>query len=87
MLIRSRSIAVEAASPALALTSMGKNVIAVTTAALDGQSKPNHMTMMGATPTIGRADTSVPSGSSPRCRKGMRSISTATTIPPPQPTA
>jgi hypothetical protein len=38
------------------LTSIGKKVITTTTAALDCQSKPNHMTMIGATPTIGSAD-------------------------------
>ena len=49
-----------AARPALAFTSMGKNVITTTTAALDGQSKPNHITMIGAivaeffgTPVVG----------------------------------
>ncbi len=30
---------------------MGKKVISTTTAALDGQSKPNHITMIGAMPT------------------------------------
>ena len=40
-----------------------------TTAAFDGQSKPNHITMIGATPTIGSAETKLPSGSSPRPRK------------------
>ena len=47
------------------------------TAAFDCQSKPNHMTMIGAMPTIGMALTRLPSGSSPRCRKGERSIATA----------
>ena len=56
-----------------------------TTAALEGQSNPNHITMMGAMPTMGRADTRVPSGSRPRCRNGTLSISTATTAPVPQP--
>ena len=50
-------------------TSIGKKVITATTAALDGQSKPNHITMIGAMPTIGMALTRLPSGSSPRLRK------------------
>ena len=44
-----------AASPALVFTSIGKKVMTTTTAAFDGQSKPNHITMIGAMPTIGRA--------------------------------
>ena len=52
-----------------------------TTAAFDCQSKPNHITMIGATPTIGSAETRLPSGSSPRCRKGERSIRIATMRP------
>ena len=52
-----------------------------TTAAFDGQSKPNHMTMIGATPTIGSAETRLPSGSRPRCRNGTRSIRMATRKP------
>ena len=50
-------------------TSIGKNVITTTTAAFDGQSKPNHITMIGAMPTIGSAETKLPSGSRPRPRK------------------
>ena len=49
-------------SPAAVLTSMGKKVITTTTAALDCQSKPNHITMIGATPTIGSAETRLPIG-------------------------
>ncbi len=41
-----------------------------TMAALDCQSKPNHITMIGAMPTMGSAETRLPSGSRPRCRKG-----------------
>ncbi len=36
-----------------------------TTAAFDGQSKPNHITMIGAMPTIGSAETKLPSGKQP----------------------
>ena len=50
-------------------TSIGKKDITATTAAFDGQSKPNHITMIGAMPTIGSAETKLPSGSSPRPRK------------------
>ena len=60
----------EAASPATVFTSIGKKVMTTTTAAFDCQSKPNHMTMIGATPTIGSAETRLPIGSSPRCRNG-----------------
>ncbi len=56
-----------------------------TTAALECQSKPNHMIIMGAMPTIGMAETAEPSGSSPRCRKGERSIATAVRKPAPEP--
>ena len=69
----------------MALTSIGKNVITTTTAAFDGQSKPNHITMIGATPTIGSAETKLPSGSSPRCRNGERSMRIATSSPAPEP--
>ena len=74
-----------AARPATVFTSIGKKVMMTTTAALDCQSKPNHITMIGATPTIGSAETRLPSGSSPRCRKGTRSARMATTKPAPQP--
>ena len=36
-----------------------------TTAALECQSKPNHMTMIGAMPMIGSAETKLPSGEEP----------------------
>ena len=62
-----------AARPATVFTSIGKKVMITTTAALDCQSKPNHMTMIGAMPTIGRAETRLPSGRSPRRRNGTRS--------------
>ena len=58
-------------------TRMGKNTITTTTAALDCQSKPNHMTRIGAMPTIGRAATKFPIGSRPRCRNGLRSMAMA----------
>ena len=69
------------------LTSIGKKVMATTTAAFDGQSKPNHMTMIGATPMIGSAETRLPTGSRPRLRKGTRSTMMATTKPETQPMA
>ena len=46
-------------SPASVLTSIGKNVISATTAAFDCQSKPNHMTKIGAMPTSGTVLASV----------------------------
>ena len=46
-----------------------------TTAALDCQSKPNHITMIGAMPMIGSAETKLPIGSRPRLRNGERSTS------------
>ena len=69
----------------MAFTSMGKKVMTTTIAALDGQSKPNHMTRMGATPTMGSAATRLPSGSSPRFMKGMRSHSSAARKPDSEP--
>ena len=36
----------------MVFTSIGKKVMTMTTAAFDGQSKPNHITMIGAIPTI-----------------------------------
>ena len=56
-----------------------------TTAALLCQSKPNHITMIGAMPMIGSAETKLPIGSSPRFRNGERSTRMATTKPEPQP--
>ena len=48
-----------------------------TTAAFGCQSKPNHITMIGATPIIGRALTMFPTGIKPvsgmaTCRQGSR---------------
>ena len=62
-------------------TSIGKKVITTTTAAFDCQSKPNHITMIGATPTIGSAETRLPIGKRPRCRNCERSIRIATMKP------
>ena len=56
-----------------------------TTAAFDCQSKPNHITMIGAMPTIGSAETKLPSGSRPRAGTATRSIRIATRKPAPQP--
>ena len=66
---------------------MGKKVISTTTAALDGQSKPNHITAMGATPTSGMVLVSEAMGSRPRCKNGMRSMASATPKPRPQPSS
>ena len=49
---------------------MGKKVITTITAAFDCQSKPNHMTMIGAMPTIGMALIRLPSGSKPALEEG-----------------
>ncbi len=51
------------------MTSIGKKVMTATTAAFEGQSKPNHITMIGAMPTIGSAEMKLPIGSNPRPRK------------------
>ena len=66
-------------------TSIGKKVMMTTTAAFDCQSKPNHITMIGATPMIGSADTMLPIGSRPRRRNRKRSARIATTKPEQQP--
>src|SRR3546814_15207565 len=73
--------------PAIVFTSIGKKVITTTTAALDGQSKPNHITRIGAMPITGRADTKLPSGTRPRCRNGLRSMAMAARKAEPQPRA
>ena len=52
-----------------------------TTAAFDCQSKPNHMTMIGATPTMGSAETRLPKGKRPRWRNGLRSMRMAVARP------
>src|SRR6478609_6285233 len=76
----------EAARPATVFTSIGKKVMMMTTAALDCQSKPNHITMIGATPMIGSAETILPIGKSPRRRNGTRSARIAVMKPAPLPT-
>ena len=73
--------------PASVAMSIGKNVIRTTTAAFDGHSKPNHITMIGATATSGIALVSEASGSRPRCRNGRRSIATPTAKPSAEPSA
>src|SRR5712672_3789323 len=75
----------DADNAASAFTSIGKNVTSATTAAFDGQSKPNHITMIGATPTSGSAEKKLPSGSRPRPRKAKRCATIATSRPAPQP--
>src|SRR6202049_5401084 len=75
----------DADRPASAFTSIGKNVTSATTAAFDGQSKPNHITMIGATPTSGSAEKKLPSGSRPRPKKTKRCATIATKRPAPQP--
>ena len=69
------------------LTSIGKNTISTTTAAFDCQSKPNHITMIGAMPMIGSAATKLPTGSSPRRRNGSRSTAMPVRNAAPQPMA
>jgi hypothetical protein len=64
---------IAAFSPCTAFTSIGKNTITTTTAAFDCQSNPNHITKIGAMPTIGSAAMKLPTGSSPRCKNGDRS--------------
>ena len=66
-------------------TSIGKKVTSATTAAFDGQSKPNHITMIGASPTSGSAEKKLPSGNRPRPRKAKRCARIATNKPAPQP--
>lgn len=63
----------------------GKKVISKTTATFDGQSKPNHITAIGATPTSGIVPVSAATGSRPRCRKGERSIAMPQAMPRPEP--
>src|SRR3979490_495002 len=75
----------DADNPASVFTSIGKNVTSATTAAFDGQSKPNHITMIGATPTSGNAEKKLPSGSRPRPKNVKRCATIATKSPAPQP--
>ena len=81
----SRSIAPVLARPATVFTSIGKKVMMMTTAAFDCQSKPNHITMIGATPTIGSAAARLPSGNRPLRRNGIRSAMMAVMKPRPHP--
>ena len=76
-----------AASPCTVLTSIGKNTISTTTAAFDCQSKPNHITMIGAMPTIGSALAKLPTGKSPARRNGTRSAAIPIRKAAPQPMA
>ena len=64
---------------------MGKKVISTTTAALEGHSKPNHITAIGATPTKGIVLVRDANGSKPRCKNGMRSMAMPTAKPRPEP--
>ena len=57
-----------AESPAVAFTSTGKNTMTTTTAAFDSHPKPNHITRIGAVPTIGSAAMKLPTGRRPRLR-------------------
>src|SRR5450432_618014 len=75
----------DSASPASVLTSIGKKVITTTTAAFECQSKPNHITMIGAMPTNGTVLASAATGNRPRCRNELRSISTPVAKPSAQP--
>ncbi len=71
----------------MVFTSIGKKHMTTTTAALDCQSKPNHITMIGAMPMMGRAATKLPTGTSPFCRNGERSMASAAAKAAPQPIA
>ncbi len=73
-------------SPSIVFTSIGKKVMTITTAAFDCQSKPNQMTMTGAMPMIGRAETILPMGSSPSERNLKRSARMAVRKPASEPT-
>jgi hypothetical protein len=57
---------------------MGKKTITVTTADFDSQSKPNHLTNIGAVPIMGRAAIKFPIGSNPRSKNLNRSTKRAT---------
>ena len=67
--------------PSTVFTSMGKKHMITTTAALECQSKPNHITMIGAMPMIGSAATKLPTGHRPFCRNGERSMASAVRKP------
>jgi hypothetical protein len=56
-----------------------------TTAALDCQSKPNHIIIIGAIPTTGIALKKLPIGIKPRCKKGVLSAAMAIINPAPLP--
>ena len=71
--------------PVIVFTRVGKKVIITTTAALDSQSKPNHITIIGATPIIGNAEIKFPIGNNPRFKKGELSIKIAMRSPLLQP--
>ena len=83
----SRCIGSDDARPCTMLTSIGKNTMATTTAAFDCQPNPNHITKIGAVPTMGNAARKLPTGSRPRVRNRERSASMATRIADPQPIA
>ena len=56
-----------------------------TTAALDCQSNPNHITIIGAIPIIGIALKKFPIGINPRLKNGILSAAIATRNPVPLP--
>ena len=61
--------------------------MATTTAAFDAGPKPNHITKIGAVPTIGSAARKLPTGKSPACKNPDRSMARATKTAAPQPMA
>ncbi len=69
---------------------MGKNTIATTTATFEDGPNPNHITKIGAVPTMGKAAMKLPTGIRPRCKKTERSMAsaarTASAQPIPYPT-
>ena len=78
-------MAVVSLNPATVLMSIGKKTMTTTTAALECQSNPNHITKIGAVPMIGSAARKFPTGSKPRLRKSKRSTRIAKAIAAVQP--
>ena len=69
----------------MVFTSIGKKVMITTTAALDCQSNPNHITIIGAIPIIGKALIRFPKGRSPFWRNGILSTMIAMINPEKHP--
>ena len=82
---KSLSIGFVIERPVTVLTSIGKKVIITTTAAFECQSKPNHIIIIGAIPTIGIAEIKFPIGNKPLLKKRDLSIIIATIKALPHP--